>query len=132
MNELRKIDLLVKQTELETGLTQIIYQGKALRVKNDAMCSLTYTESQEFEVILDIFAESLVLARIGETTTILNFDPEHVQEGSIATNYGVIPLSVFTDDLEITSSRLRWTYRLTQDEGLIGAYVSEWTMEETE
>ena len=41
MNELRKIDLLIKQTELETGLTQIIYQGKALRVKSDTICSLT-------------------------------------------------------------------------------------------
>ena len=131
MNELRKIDLLIKQTELETGLTQIIYQGKALRVKSDTICSLTYTESQEFEVILDIFPQSLVLARIGETTTILNFDPANEQEGSIATNYGVIPLTVITEDLEITSSRLRWSYRLTQDEGLIGAYVSEWTMEGT-
>ncbi|TFG82914.1 MAG: DUF1934 domain-containing protein [Erysipelotrichales bacterium] len=131
MNELRKIDLLVKQTELETGATQIIYQGKALRIQNDAMCSLTYTESQEFEVILDIFPLSLVLARIGETTTILNFDPAYEQEGSMATNYGVIPLKVLTDDLEITSSRLRWSYRLTQDEELIGAYASEWTMEET-
>ena len=131
MNELRKIDLLIKQTELETGLTQIIYQGKALRIQNDELRSLTYTESQEFEVILDIFPQSLVLSRIGETTTILNFDPSQEQEGSIATNYGVIPLKVTTDDLEITSSRLRWSYKLTQGEGLIGAYVSEWTMEET-
>lgn len=131
MNELRKIDLLVKQTELETGKSQIIYQGKALRIQNDAMSSLTYTESQECEVILDIFPQSLVLARISETTTILHFDPVKVQEGSIATNYGVIPLEVHTDELEITSSRLCWSYRLTQGEGLIGAYVSEWTMEET-
>ncbi len=131
MNELRKIDLLVKQTELETGTTQIIYQGKALRIQNDAMCSLTYTESQEFEVILDIFQQSLVLARIGETTTILNFDPAQKKVGSIATNYGVIPLVVTTENLEISASRLRWSYRLSQGEALIGAYVSEWTMEET-
>jgi uncharacterized beta-barrel protein YwiB (DUF1934 family) len=131
MNELRKIDLLVKQTELETGLTQIIYQGKALHIKNDAMCSLTYTESIGFEVILDIFPQSLVLARIGETTTILNFDPANEQEGSIATNYGVIPLEVLTETMEITSSRLQWSYRLTQGNELIGAYASEWMMEET-
>ncbi len=131
MNEIRKIDLLVKQTDRETGLTQIIYQGQALRIQNDERCSLTYTESHEFEVVLDIFPQSLVLTRIGETKTILNFDPAHEQEGSIATNYGVIPLHVTTDNLEITSWRLRWSYRLTQDEGLIGAYVSEWTMEET-
>lgn len=131
MNELRKIDLLVKQTELETGTTQIIYQGKALRIQNDAMCSLTYTESQEFEVILDIFQQSLVLARIGETTTILNFDPAQKKDGSIATNYGVIPLVVTTENLEISALRLQWSYRLTQGEALIGAYVSEWTMEET-
>jgi hypothetical protein len=43
MNELRKIDLHIKQTELETGISQIIYQGKALRIQNDTMCSLTYT-----------------------------------------------------------------------------------------
>lgn len=131
MNKLRKIDLLVKQTELESGTTQIIYQGKALRIQNDAMCSLTYTESQVFEVILDIFPQSLVLARIGETTTILNFDPAQQQEGSIATNYGVIPLIVKTENLEISASRLRWSYRLTQGDELIGAYVSEWTMEVT-
>jgi hypothetical protein len=44
MNELRKIDLHIKQTELETGISQIIYQGKALRIQNDAMCSLTYLQ----------------------------------------------------------------------------------------
>jgi uncharacterized beta-barrel protein YwiB (DUF1934 family) len=131
MNELRKIDLHIKQTELETGISQIIYQGKALRIQNDTMCSLTYTESEDTEVILDIFPQSLVLARIGETTTILNFDLADIKEGSIATNYGVIPLEVATESLEIGTSFLRWSYRLSSGEGPIGAYISEWTMEES-
>lgn len=132
MNEVRRIDLTVKQTELETGVAQIIYQGKALRVKNEAMYSLTYNESKTTEVLLEVYSDHLVLKRTGEALTTLTFNPAKKQTGSLSTTYGVISLDILTEQLRITSSRLRWMYRLNQGDELVGAYVSEWTLEETE
>lgn len=132
MNQVQAIKLVVKQTEIESGITQTIFSGRAMRIRNAEMESLSYTEPGSGEVTLEIKLESLLLTRVGEATTTLKFSKDKVEHGNLTTNYGVISLEILTDELEITSSYLRWRYRLHQSGQVVGAYVSEWTMEETE
>jgi len=132
MNQVQAIKLVVKQTEIESDITQTIFSGRAMRIRNVEMESLSYTEPGAGEVTLEIKPESLLLTRVGEATTTLKFSKDKVEHGKLTTNYGVISLEILTDELEITSSYLRWRYQLHQSGQVVGAYVSEWTMEETE
>ena len=132
MIEHQKISLRVVQLDKETNEKSEIYSGSALKSIDNTLIVLHYRETviPFAEVSLQIEGEKLRISRVFETTTELNFKIGQRTSASVSTPYGVIAMEVVTDELSTDETRIHIDYRLVNGDESIGAFISDWYIEE--
>ncbi|HZJ86435.1 MAG TPA: DUF1934 family protein, partial [Erysipelotrichaceae bacterium] len=122
--------LRVSQNNLLENKNQVIYDGIA-KITKDTTYKISYLEEDKTEVELILNKSMGSLQRIGEVSTLINFNLENAGLCKVTTTFGDLFMDVNTLEIRLENSYIFLYYELLEAGAIVGRFQlrMEWENE---
>ncbi len=126
----KEIKLRVSQNNLLENKNQVIYDGIA-KITKDTTYKISYLEEDKTEVELILNKSMGSLQRIGEVSTLINFNLENAGLCKVTTTFGDLFMDVNTLEIRLENSYIFLYYELLEAGAIVGRFQlrMEWENE---
>lgn len=126
----KEIKLRVSQNNLLENKNQVIYDGIA-KITKDTSYKISYLEEDKTEVELILNKSMGSLQRIGEVSTLINFNLENAGLCKVTTTFGDLFMDVNTLEIRLENSYIFLYYELLEAGAIVGRFQlrMEWENE---
>lgn len=125
-----KVKLTLKRTHLYLDEKLILHNGEAFLKKEDGVMHIEYVEEHDVNVEVKASEDELSILRNGEHRSELVFIPNQKTVGKIISEYGVLPLEIYTRKYIRNHNVIALEYDIIHDDDIVDGFRMIWNMKE--
>ena len=125
-----KVKLILKRTHLYLDEKLILHNGEAFLKKEDNIMYIEYVEEDDVKVEVKASEDELSILRNGEHRSELVFIPNKKTIGKIISEYGVLPLEIYTRKYIRNHNVVALEYDIIHDDDVDDSFRMIWNMKE--
>ena len=125
-----KVKLILKRTHLYLDEKLILHNGEAFLKKEDNIMYIEYVEEDDVKVEVKASEDELSILRNGEHRSELVFIPNKKTIGKIISEYGVLPLEIYTRKYIRNHNVVALEYDIIHDDDVVDSFRMIWNMKE--